>query len=298
MAPVQRVKPYSGPALFSLGFRPFFLMGSLFSGVAIVAWLPAYFGEWSVPTAFAGRDWHAHEMIYGYAAAVVAGFLLTAIPNWTGRLPLQGGPLIALTALWLAGRLAIALSLFVGPWAAAAIDLAFLAAVIAFVARELRHGSQKHNRKVIVVLAILWLGDLVFHVEAIGFGGADYGVRIGVAATLLLVTLIGGRIIPSFTRNWLARMNPGPLPAPLDRWDVAATLIAVVALAAWIVAPQARLVGAALLVAALAQAARLARWRGWRRRRAWRAGAAGGPGATGSCSSSTSPTPSCPSASF
>jgi uncharacterized protein involved in response to NO len=267
MAPIQRRKAYSGPPLFSYGFRPFFLMGSLFSGVAILAWLPAYFGEWSIPTAFAGRDWHAHEMIYGYGSAVVAGFLLTAIPNWTGHLPLQGRPLIALTALWLAGRLAIAFSLFVGPWVAAAIDLAFLAAVIGFVARELRHGSQKHNRKILVVLAILWLSDLVFHLEAIGFGGADFGVRIGLAAMLLLVTLIGGRIIPSFTRNWLARMNPGPLPAPPDRYDIAAILVAALALAAWIAAPQARLTGAALLVAALAQAARLARWRGWR---AWR----------------------------
>jgi uncharacterized protein involved in response to NO len=267
MPPIPRLKAYSGPALFSYGFRPFFLFGSLFAGLAIVLWLPAYFGEWTLPTAIAQRDWHVHEMIYGYAGAVIAGFLLTAIPNWTGHLPLQGKPLIALTGLWIAGRLATAFSLFTGPWVAAAIDLAFLAAVIGFVARELGHGSQKRNRKVIVVLAILWLGNLVFHVEAIGLGGADYGVRIGVAATLLLVMLIGGRIIPSFTRNWLARTNPGPLPAPLDRWDIAAILVAALALAAWIVAPQSPFAGAALLIAGLAQAARLARWRG---HRAWR----------------------------
>ncbi|MGD1015682.1 MAG: NnrS family protein [Roseiarcus sp.] len=267
MAPVQRVRAYSGPALFSYGFRPFFLLGALFAGVAVLAWLPAYFGEWELPTAIAQRDWHVHEMIYGYGAAVIAGFLLTAVPNWTGRLPLQGGPLIALTSLWLAGRLAMALSLFIGAWVAAAIDLAFLAAVIGFAAREIRQGSQEHNRKILVVLAILWLGDLVFHVEAIGLGGADFGVRIGLTATLILVMLIGGRIIPSFTRNWLARMNPGLLPAPLDRFDIAAILVAVLALAAWIVAPQGWLVGAALFVAGLAHAARLARWRGYR---AWR----------------------------
>lgn len=267
MPPIQRVKAYYGPALFSYGFRPFFLLGSLFAGVAVLLWLPAYFGQWTLPTAFAQRDWHVHEMIYGYSTAVIAGFLLTAIPNWTGHLPLQGRPLIALTALWLAGRLAMAFSLFVGPWLAAAIDLAFLTAVIAFVTRELRYGSQKHNRKVAVVLVILWAGDLIFHFEAIRLGGADYGVRIGVASTLLLVMLIGGRIIPSFTRNWLARMNPGPLPAPLDRYDVAATLLAGLALTAWVVAPHARLTGAALFVAGLAQAARLARWRG---HRAWR----------------------------
>ncbi len=267
MAPIPRLRPYSGPALFSYGFRPFFLFGALFAAVAIVAWLPAYLGAWSLPTAIAARDWHIHEMIYGYGAAVIAGFLLTAIPNWTGHLPLQGRPLVALTALWLAGRLAMATSLFIGPWVAAAIDLAFLATVIGFVARELRHGSQKHNRNVLVVLAVLWLGDLVFHYEAIDLDGADYGVRIGIAATLLLVMLIGGRIIPSFTRNWLARLNPGPLPAPLDRYDVAAILVAALGLAGWIAAPQSPLVGASLLVAGVAQAARLARWRGWR---AWR----------------------------
>jgi len=114
---------------------------------------------------------------------------------------------------------------------------------------------------------VLWLGDLVFHVEAIARGYADYGVRVGLAALLLLITLIGGRIIPSFTRNWLARMNPGPLPAPADRWDVAAIVLTALALAAWVAAPGAALTGWALVAAGLAQAARLARWRGWR---AWR----------------------------
>jgi uncharacterized protein involved in response to NO len=267
MPPIQRLKPYAGPALFSYGFRPFFLLGSLFAGLAILVWLHAYFGQWTIPTAFEPRDWHAHEMIYGYAGAVIAGFLLTAIPNWTGHLPLQGRPLAALTALWIAGRLAVAFSRLTGPVAAAVVDLAFLALLIGFLARELRHGSQKHNRKALLVLAVLWIGDLVFHVEAIGRGGADYGVRIGIAATLMMVMLIGGRIIPSFTRNWLARMNPGPLPAPLDRFDVAATLLTAASLAAWVAAPQARLVGVVLFVCAIAQAARLARWRGYR---AWR----------------------------
>lgn len=267
MSPIPRVKPYAGPALLSLGFRPFFLFGSLFAGLAVLMWLPAYFGEWTIPTAFEQRDWHVHEMVYGYGAAAIAGFLLTAIPNWTGHLPLQGKPLAALAALWIAGRVAIACSLLTGRWLAGAIDLAFVALLIGFVARELRHGTQRHNRKVLVVLALFWLGDLVFHLEAFARGGADYGVRIGVAATLLLVMLIGGRIIPSFTRNWLARMNPGALPAPLGRFDIAATLLAAATLAAWIAAPQARLTGAALLLCAFAQAARLARWRGWR---AWR----------------------------
>jgi uncharacterized protein involved in response to NO len=267
MPPIPRTKPYDGPALFSYGFRPFFLGASLFAGIAVVLWLPAYFGELTLPTAYPALYWHIHEMIYGYGAAAVAGFTLTAIPNWTGGLPLQGGKLIALSGLWLAGRLAMAFSALIGAIPAAAIDLAFLATLIVFVARELSHGGQSHNRKVAVALAVLWLGDLVFHIEAIAQGYANYGVRIGLAALLLLITLIGGRIIPSFTRNWLARMNPGALPAPADRWDVAAIILTAIALAGWIAAPSAMLVGWALFAAGLAQAARLARWRGWR---AWR----------------------------
>ncbi len=267
MPPVPRTKPYDGPPLFSYGFRPFFLGASLFAGLAVALWLPAYFGELSLPTAYPPLDWHIHEMIYGYGAAVVAGFTLTAIPNWTGRLPLQGGKLIALAALWLAGRLAMAGSALIGAAPAAAVELAFLALLIVFVARELGHGGQSHNRMVAAALAVLWLGDLVFHVEAIAKGYADYGVRVGLAALLLLITLIGGRIIPSFTRNWLARMNPGALPAPADRWDMAAIVLTAVALAAWVAAPDAALTGWALIAAGLAHAARLARWRGWR---AWR----------------------------
>jgi uncharacterized protein involved in response to NO len=267
MPPIPRTKPYDGPALFSYGFRPFFLGASLFAGIAVALWLPAYFGELTLPTAYPSLYWHIHEMIYGYGAAAVAGFTLTAIPNWTGGLPLQGGKLIALSGLWLAGRLAMAFSALIGAIPAAAIDLAFLATLIVFVARELSHGGQSHNRKVAVALAVLWLGDLVFHIEAIAQGYANYGVRIGLAALLLLITLIGGRIIPSFTRNWLARMNPGALPAPADRWDVAAIILTAIALAGWIAAPSAMLVGWALFAAGLAQAARLARWRGWR---AWR----------------------------
>ncbi len=88
--------PMTGPALFSYGFRPFFLFGALYAGLAVLVWLPVFTGELALASAFTPRDWHVHEMLYGYVPAVVTGFLLTAIPNWTGRLPLQGTPLIVL----------------------------------------------------------------------------------------------------------------------------------------------------------------------------------------------------------
>src|SRR5262249_54758570 len=96
MAPIPRLQPYGGPALFSYGFRPFFLCGAIYAGLAVVVWMPVFTGELALPTAFVPRDWHVHEMLYGYVPAVVTGFLLTAIPNWTGRLPLQGKPLSGL----------------------------------------------------------------------------------------------------------------------------------------------------------------------------------------------------------
>ena len=125
-AALQRRLEYVGPAIFSYGFRPFFLGGATWAALSVALWLPQYFGELSLPTAFNPLDWHIHEMIYGYVAATIAGFLLTAIPNWTGRLPVNGYPLAGLFALWLAGRVAIAGSAVWGQWIAAAIDVAFL----------------------------------------------------------------------------------------------------------------------------------------------------------------------------
>ena len=106
MATMQKLRAYQGPALFSYGFRPFFLFGAIYAGAMVPLWLAVFAGDVSLPTAFAPRDWHVHEMLFGYVRAVIAGFLLTAVPNWTGRLPIQGGPLAILFATWLAGRLA------------------------------------------------------------------------------------------------------------------------------------------------------------------------------------------------
>ena len=104
MNAVPRLKPYAGPILLSYGFRPFFLLGAVYAGLTVLAWLPIFHGDLQLRTAFGAIDWHVHEMLYGYLPAVVTGFLLTAIPNWTGRLPIQGAPLLVLVVLWLAGR--------------------------------------------------------------------------------------------------------------------------------------------------------------------------------------------------
>src|SRR5579884_4564817 len=118
MPPIPRYRAHAGPAVFSAGFRPFFLLAALWAGLAIPLWLAALHGA-ELPTRLPALVWHIHEMAFGYGGAVVAGFLLTAIPNWTGRLPLQGVPLAVLAALWLAGRAGILLSGLIGGYAAA-----------------------------------------------------------------------------------------------------------------------------------------------------------------------------------
>lgn len=264
MAPIPRLRDYAGPAILSYGFRPFFLLGSIYAGLAILAWLPMFYGELEVSTLFSPRDWHIHEMLYGYLPAVVTGFLLTAIPNWTGRLPLQGKPLLVLVVTWILGRLAVTGSAWIGWLPAAVIDLSFLLLVAAAAGREIIFGRNWRNLKVLVPVVLLFGGNAMFHFEASLNGATDYGVRIGIAATILLVMLIGGRIVPSFTRNWLVRENPGRLPASFSHFDIASMACAAAALLAWICVPHGTVTGAALIASGVLQAVRLARWAGYR----------------------------------
>jgi uncharacterized protein involved in response to NO len=230
--------------------------------MAIALWLPLFEGEIALATVFGPRDWHVHEMLFGFVPAIVTGFLLTAIPNWTGRLPLQGTPLLVLVTAWTAGRIAVALSAKIGWLAAALIDVGFLALVVAASAREIVAGRNWRNLKVLVPVLVLALANAGFHMEAHAFGVADIATRVGMAAILVLVMLIGGRIIPSFTRNWLARANPGRLPVPFGRFDTLTIAVSAAALCIWIAAPQGEPTGATLLVAGILQVFRLGRWAG------------------------------------
>jgi uncharacterized protein involved in response to NO len=269
MNPVPRLRDSRGPALLSYGFRPFFLFGAIYAGIAILAWLPMFNGELALSTAFGPVDWHVHEMLYGYLPAVVTGFLLTAIPNWTGRLPLQGMPLLVLVAVWLAGRVVVTFSAEIGWLSAAIIDVSFLILVVAATAREIVAGNNWRNLRVVVMVTLLLAGNIAFHLEAHFNGSAEYGARIGIAAIVLLLAVIGGRIIPSFTRNWLARENPGRLPVPFGRFDVVVILLSAVTLALWTALPSGKITAAALTATGALHIVRLARWAGdrtWRDR--------------------------------
>ncbi len=257
-----RSRNFEGWPLFANSFRPFFLLAAIQAGLSILAWLPMFYGELSVTSAFAPRDWHVHEMLYGFLPAVITGFLFTAIPNWTGRLPIQGTSLVALVVVWLAGRAAVILSADLG-WAfALAVDAAFLALVVAAATREIIAGGNWRNLPVVVLVLVLLAGNVAFHLEAHYKGAADVSIRVGIGVVVLLIALIGGRIIPSFTRNWLVKFNPGRLPVPFGRFDGAVIGLTALALIAWIVAPLNTVTGAAMALVGALHLVRFSRWAG------------------------------------
>ena len=260
---IPRYRPFAGPALFREGFRPFFLAAGLWAPAAMALWIGYLAGWIELPTAFGPLNWHIHEMLFGFAAAAVAGFLLTAIPNWTGRMPLQGLPLIVLASLWLAGRIACALSLWTGPAAAAIADLAFLAVLLLAIGREIVAGRNWRNLPMVGGLSLLLAANLLFHLEALDIAPtADFGRRLGVAMLLMMISLIGGRIIPSFTRNWLAKQDAAVLPASFGIPDRVALAATALALASWVAGVPGIFSGPLLIAAGIAAAIRLARWRG------------------------------------
>ncbi|WP_109464305.1 NnrS family protein [Albibacillus kandeliae] len=258
---------YRGPALFSYGFRPFFLFAGVFAVAVMPIWWLIWRGEVAIGGHFAPTDWHIHEMIFGYGSAVVAGFLFTAVPNWTGRMPTRGWPLAILLAIWVAGRAGVAGLLPVGPIAAVIIDQMFLLAVASMIAREIMAGRNWRNLKVLVPVSLLWGANIVFHVEALTQGVSDIGRRLGIALLIFLIMLIGGRIVPSFTRNWLAQGRSERLPVAFNRYDGACILVGVTALVSWVVMPFHAASVLAGSSAAILHLIRLLRWRGlatWR----------------------------------
>ncbi len=258
---IPRLVPWSGPALFAYGFRPFFLAAAAWAVADLLLWLASLAHGLDLPTAMPPVAWHAHEMLFGFAMAAVAGFMLTAIPNWTGRLPLSGRPLALLAGLWLAGRIATATSAWIGPLAGAAIDLAFPAALLAVVVREVAAGRNWRNLPVCAGAAMLLVANLLTHLEPLGVAAAGLGQRLAIGALAMLVALIGGRIVPSFTTNALRRQGAARLPAAFGRFDRVLLAASVVTMAGWVAAPEWPLVGGLLVAAGLGHAVRLARWR-------------------------------------
>ncbi|NQW11607.1 MAG: NnrS family protein [Alphaproteobacteria bacterium] len=260
-----RPQPVGGLVLFRQGFRPFFFAAGFWGVISVALWLAVVNGAASVSTTFGPAAWHTHEMIFGFTGAVIAGFLLTAIPNWTGRLPLQGLPLLILFVMWLVGRVVMAIPIHMPSSLVAVLDLSFLTALLLVVLREILSGRNWRNVPMPIALGGLLLANVLTHLEAAGQTQIGLiGQRLGIATIVMLISLVGGRIIPSFTRNWLAKRADTHMPAGFGRFDRICLILTLVALGAWVANSDSRLTGVALLVAGLASVVRLCRWRGHR----------------------------------
>ena len=242
-----------GSAVLALGFRPFYLLAAGFAAIVIPAWLAMFAGILPPPSAFAAVPWHAHEMLFGFACAVISGFLFTAGRAWTGLDTPTGTPLALLAGLWLAGRVAFAIA---PAGLAAAIDLAFLPVVAIVLGRVLVRAGNKRNYFVLVLLAALSAANLLFHLRVAGVIAGDplQGVFIGLAVVTTLETVIGGRIIPNFTSNGLGGLKIDR-NQPLEKAAIALTIAALLAWALsapqWLVVPLGALAGALQLARSL-----------------------------------------------
>lgn len=265
MSTAAQMRDWRGPALLSFGFRPFFLLAGLWAAAAMAIWVLALSGHILLPTAFDPVSWHAHEFLFGYGAAVISGFLLTAVPNWTGRLPVVGWPLAGLVALWIAGRVAVAISALLPAGLVVAADLAQGVVLALVLGREIVAGRNWRNLPVLGLWALFLAANAAFHWQAAQGAAFDGGaLRAGIAGVVMLIALIGGRIVPSFTRNWLAQRRAARLPAAVGRFDRAVLGLTGVALAGFVLWPDSRGVAALCALAGGGTLLRLARWQGHR----------------------------------
>ena len=250
--------------LFTYGFRPFFLGAAIWAIAGIILWIGFLGGLWPLGGAYGALPWHAHEMLFGYGSAVVAGFLLTAVPNWTGSLPVGGWRLVLLFLVWVLGRSAFLAVGTVGAFAAVVVDAVFLPCIIIAMGREIVVGRNWRNLLPLALVTLLAAANIGFHAEILATGVANYGLRAGVATLVALIVLIGGRITPSFTHSWLNRTGDTSLPAPFGAVDKVALASSAAALIAWIAFPTALATGLLFLAAAAALSLRLSRWQGYR----------------------------------
>lgn len=249
------------------GFRPFFFGAAAWAVIAIVLWLCLLAKKIGISTRFDPVSWHRHEMLFGFVGAAVAGFLLTAMPNWTGRLPIAGKPLLSLFGLWVAARVAVFVSLLIGWWPAAILDAGLFFSLALLAAREVI-ASNNRNVPVVGLVFVFGVADAMDYAGAAGALPRDLGWRGAIALVIVMISVIGGRIIPSFTRNWMVkRKMTKSLPVQPQSLDLLVIASTALALLFWLTFHDNQLTGFMLILAALAQGLRLSRWGGVRTRR-------------------------------
>jgi uncharacterized protein involved in response to NO len=245
-------------ALWHLGFRPFYLLASIFASLSIALW-GAQFAGWLSAPYLRGPLWHAHEMVFGCTLAVMTGFLFTAVRNWTNRSTPTGVALAALAALWLAGRV-----LVLTPYAVAAalINIAFPLAAALGIGMALAKSGNRHNFFFVVLLVAMAVAELATHLASLGLVQFSewLGVQAALDIVLIVMTVLGGRVIPMFTRNSVRDANVRN-NALLER--VVPLSVVAVFFADLLPLPT-RLAAVVLGIAAIAQAARFWLWSPWR----------------------------------
>ncbi len=254
------------PSLLAHGFRPFFLLAGCWAVLGVGLWVAALAGLGLPDGPLPLPRWHAHEMLAGFVGAAVIGFLLTAVPNWTGRRGHSGAPLALLAGAFLLARLVLLPGSPVPPAVAAPLALLPIPLALAMVAPSLlKAGKARLWGPPLLVLG-LWAGDLLMLGEAAGWwaDGWARGQLLLADMALLLVGLIGGRIIPSFTLNALRRTPRPAEPQPIPGVDAGALAALALVVATDLLAPGTPLAGGAALLAAVLVALRLSRWHGLR----------------------------------
>jgi uncharacterized protein involved in response to NO len=265
MLALRRRRMAAAYPFFRGGFRPFFFGGACWALIALAFWICSLTGHITLPVAIDPLAWHRHEMLFGFVGAVIGGFLLTAVPNWTGRLPIAGWPLAGLFGLWAAARLALFFSTTLGIWPGAILDVGFFFVLGLLAAREVLE-SKNRNLPIVGMILLFGTADAIDYLGITGaIPAADFGWQLAIALVVVLISLIGGRIIPSFTRNWMAKRGvTHGLPTQPGRFDLFTIGATAFALLAWLTGPATTPIGIILVAAAAVQAVRWVRWRGYR----------------------------------
>lgn len=258
----------SGKRLVSAGYRIFFFLAGGWAVLAMLLWELWLAGLGPDPYAMAPSEWHAHELIFGYGSAALAGFLLTAAPNWTKARDASAAFFAVISGLWLAGRLAMWVSGALPLWLVALVDLSVLPVVAGKVLAMLLKRPKPPQMLILAAIALVWVADLFMHLDWLGLmpGGAYTGARAGLLGLAALIVILGGRVTPAFTRNAMIRTGREDRlprnPMALAAASIAPALLAAPAL---LIGFESLAAGLALLAGAIALL-RVALWRGsWTR---------------------------------
>ncbi len=253
-----------GLIILQNSFRPFFMAAGIWATLSVPFWLLSYAGILMMPDNFDILLWHQHEMLYGFAGAAMTGFILTAIPNWTGRLPIRGVYLGLLVSLWFLGRIGFFTTATIGPLTTAVFDLPFLIVLVLAIAREIISGKNWRTLPVVILISVFALGNFLVHLQILNIiETAELGLRLSMFVLSVLVALIGGRIVPSFTRNWLVQINARVLPSQMGAFDKIALTALVIFVIAQVTKPEHQVTALLALLAGLLHGLRLMRWKGW-----------------------------------